>query len=252
MRIKSGLTAFMTAGALAVTGTLVPISPALATEQGVQATGQAECAAADNSEVSEMTQVSGSEAGDLTAAVVKKLKSGEFASHAASSALNADKAKVYTIESEGDEFTSVTIPAEGEYAVTSNFTVILASHGDVVDYSETLLTDVDGFYHLAQYQNGKQVKNEDTGVAVLTEAEFNKAAAGDPGTAVPAGAGKTAACVATVLGVSGGVAAVIVSVCAGSCAGVATGVGAAVCAACIGAYATVGGASITTVGNCFK
>ena len=29
-------------------------------------------------------------------------------------------------------------------------------------------------------------------------------------------------------------------------------IGAAVCAACIGAYATVGGAAITTVGACFK
>ncbi len=29
-------------------------------------------------------------------------------------------------------------------------------------------------------------------------------------------------------------------------------IGAAVCAACIGAYATVGGSAITTVGACFK
>lgn len=91
----------------------------------------------------------------------------------------------------------------------------------------------------------------DTDLPYMTDAALRDAPASEaPGGLAALGVRSTAACVAAVLGVSGFTAYLIVGACTGACA--VPGVGTAVCVACIGAYAAVGGASITAVASCFR
>ena len=140
-------------------------------------------------------------AGDLTDAVSAAVMSGEISTHAPRTALTLDKTKVYTVDTDGPTYTSVTVPVAGDYSTVSNLTVVFDEKDD-----------------------------QGTGVTAM-------------------GAASTAACVAAVLGVSGATAYLIVGACAGACT--IPIVGTAICIACIGAYAAVGGASITAVASCF-
>lgn len=197
----------------------------------------------------DMTQVGGQAAGDLTDAVSAALRSGEIAIHAPQTALSLDKAKVYTVDTDGPTYTSVTVPVAGGYSTVSNLTVMFDDKGDIVQSGETLISRNDaGNFNISNFADGKLVNSNDTDRPFMTNAQLLQTA--DQGTGDTAkGAGEIAACVAAVLGVSGTTAYLIVGACAGACT--IPIVGTAICIACIGAYAAVGSASITAVASCF-
>ncbi len=200
-----------------------------------------------------MKLVDGQHAAAATRVALSAVRGGEVLIQAPRSALIQGQAKVYTVESGHSIFTSVTVPIGGRYSLLSNLTVLLDDTGEIAQYSETLYTEnSDGNFHMESYADGDLVISRDTDIAFMTDAELrlemnDSPANGDVGTL---GFWSTVACVGAVLGVSGTVAYLIVGVCTGACA--VPGVGTAVCVACIGAYATVGGASIAAVASCFK
>ncbi|KIH99598.1 hypothetical protein LP52_06955 [Streptomonospora alba] len=198
-----------------------------------------------------MTLVEDQEARDLPGAVSEAVKNGEISVQAPQSALSHGQTKVYTVDAEDKDttFTSVTIPVGGDYSMLSNLTVLFNESGDIVQYGETLISENDaGNFNITSFTDGELVNSNDTDLPYMTDAQLQQDAASGEAMAT-AGAGSTAACVAAVLGVSGATAYLIVGACTGACT--VPGVGTAVCVACIGAYATVGGASITAVASCF-
>ncbi|SDP67181.1 hypothetical protein SAMN04487905_1074 [Actinopolyspora xinjiangensis] len=200
-----------------------------------------------------MTLVDGHETRELTSAAFEAVKNGEISVQTPRNALSRGQAKVYAVDAENSDSTSVTIPVGGEYSLISNLTVLFDTSGDIVQYSETLVSENEvGNFNITSYTDGVLVNSEDTDLPFMTDAELrqqanNGADSSDPMAAM--GVGSTAACVAAVLGVSGATGYLIVSACTGACS--TPGVGTAVCVACIGAYATVGSASVTAVASCF-
>ncbi|WP_169253615.1 hypothetical protein [Brevibacterium sp. 'Marine'] len=239
---------------LAAGGLGSAVGPAQASKAGANSK-QENCAQAGSSETStDMKQMTGKSAEGLIETVSEGVGNGTFNSHAKSSLLNFNKGKVYKVTSGDKQFTSVTIPVEGKYATTSNLTVLFDGDGKKVNYSEVLYTQGDnGKFHLAKYENGKITEDRNTDISYKTDsqisAESKKGVSGELST--QKSTGDKVACVASVLGVSGTVGYLIVGACAGACAAGETGVTIPVCVACIGAYATVGGASVTAVANCF-
>ncbi|WP_144312069.1 hypothetical protein [Actinopolyspora erythraea] len=198
-----------------------------------------------------MTLVDGHDARESTGAAFEAVKNGEISVQAPRSALSRGQAKVYAVDAENSESTSVTIPVGGEYSLVSNLTVLFDESGDIVQYSETLVSENEaGNFNITSFTDGVLVNSKDTDLPYMTDAELqanNGVDSSDPMAAM--GVGSTAACVAAVLGVSGATGYLIVSACTGACS--TPGVGTAVCVACIGAYATVGSASVTAVASCF-
>ena len=196
-----------------------------------------------------MTQVGGQAAGHLTDVVSAAVTSGEIATYAPEATLSLDEAKVYAVDTDGPTYTSVTIPVAGDYSTVSNLTVLFDYKGEIVQSGETLISRNDaGNFNISNFADGELVKSNDTDLAFMTNAQLVEEA--DQGTGVTTmGTASTVACVVSVLGVSGAVGYLIVGACAGACT--VPVVGTAICVACIGAYAAVGGASITAVASCF-
>ncbi|NYH79668.1 hypothetical protein FHR84_003006 [Actinopolyspora biskrensis] len=201
----------------------------------------------------EMTLVEGQDARDLTGTAFEAVKNGEISVQAPQSALSRGQAKVYTVDSEETTSTSVTIPVGGDYSLVSNLTVLFDESGDIVQYSETLISENEsGNFNITSFTDGVLVNSNDTDQPYMTDDQLRQGAGSGTGSSdsmTAMGAGSTAACVAAVLGVSGATGYLIVSACTGACA--TPGVGTGVCVACIGAYATVGSASVTAVASCF-
>jgi hypothetical protein len=203
-----------------------------------------------------MTQVGGRAAGHLTGVVSAAVTSGKIATHAPRTALSLGKAKVYMVDTDGPTYTSVTVPVAGGYSTVSNLTVLFDGKGHIVQSGETLISrNAAGNFNISNFAGGKLVKSNDTDRPFMTNAQLLKKA--DQGTAVTAkragvaadGVGGTVACVATILGVGGPFAYLIVGACTGACTVPIVGTG--ICIACIGAYAAVGGTAMTTVASCF-
>lgn len=238
--------------------TMAAMTPASASPAGGQAPAAASGSEAEScsgqglsaGSTTDMTQVGGQVADQLTDAVSAAVTSGEIATAAPRTALSLDKAKVYTVETDGPTYTSVTVPVAGGYSTVSNLTVVFDDKGDIVQSGETLISRNDaGNFNISSYADGKLVKSNDTDRPFMTNAELLQEP--DQGTEVTTmGVGSTVACVVAVLGVTGAVGYLIVGACAGACT--IPLVGTAICVACIGAYAVVGGASITAVASCFK
>lgn len=192
----------------------------------------------------EMTLVDDQKAGDLLSAAIEAKKDGRISVQAPQGAFLQDQAKVYAVNAEDAAFTSVTIPVGGNYSMLSNLTVLFDESGEIVQYGETLISENDaGNFNIASFMEGDLVNSNDTDLPYMTDAQLRQESF------TTMGVGGTAACVASVLGVSGFTAYLIVGACTGACG--VPGVGTAVCVACIGAYAAVGGASITAIASCF-
>ncbi|WP_157062950.1 hypothetical protein [Actinopolyspora mortivallis] len=200
-----------------------------------------------------MTLVEGQHARDLTRAAFEAVKNGEVSVQAPQRALSWDQAKVYRVDAEETTSTSVTIPVDGDYSLVSNLTVLFDENGDIVQYSETLISEnKEGNFNITSFTDGVLVNSNDTDQPYMTDEQLQQGAnsgAGSSESMTAMGVGSTVACVASVLGVSGATGYLIVSACTGACT--IPGAGTSVCVACIGAYATVGGASITAVASCF-
>lgn len=200
-----------------------------------------------------MTQIDARSSRDAGAEAAAAITSGDVAIQVSRDSLEFDEMKVYDIDAGESGATSVTIPVGGDFSAISNVTLLLDRNGDVTTFSETLIEENDaGNFRVTTFVEGELVSEKNTDVAYLTDAQLQRQAQANPtalGTMSALGAGTTAACVAAVLGVSGVTAYLIVGACTGACA--VPGVGTAVCVACIGAYATVGGASIAAVASCF-
>jgi len=210
------------------------------------------CSSTTKLATTEMTQIDNSKAQQLTRKIQKAAEKGQISVQAPQSALSYGQAKVYTVKADNSAFTSVTIPIAGEYSTVSNLTVLLGVGGRIIQYSETLISANEvGNFNITTFVDGALVNSNDTDMAYLTNAQLLASdAAGSEDMITAMGPRSTAACVASVLGVSGFVGYLIVGACTGACA--VPGVGTAVCVACIGAYAAVGGASITAVASCFR
>lgn len=195
-----------------------------------------------------MTLVTNQRAHDLTGAAMAAVKKGSISLHAPAGSLAQDEAKVYTVDAENTTVTSVSIPVGGDYSMLSNLTVVFDKGGNIVQYGETLISENEaGNFNITSYADGRLAKSNDTDQAFMTDAQLQNNSS--PARVSTSGVGETVACVVSVLGVSGAVAYLIVGACAGACT--VPIVGTAICVACIGAYAAVGGASITAVASCF-
>jgi len=253
---KISLIGVVTAALLAV-----PAGSGAAASQPAQA-GQsaAECSAlgantagAEQGDAIDMTQIGGEQAEQLAADVTELIDSGEVTVNAPAEALVRDGAKAYQVEAgeEQQQVTSVSFPISGSYSEPlSNLTVLFDAEGAVVQYSETLISEGDtGNFHITSYADGELTNSEDTGISYMDDEQLRgEMTAGNEAVAE---SNSTAACLASVLGVSVAVGAVIAYACAGSCSVPMTPVTAPICAACIGGFAVVGGASITAIANCF-
>lgn len=208
-----------------------------------------------------MIAVSGQEAALKTEVAMSALASGAIPLQAPLNAVVAAESKVNTIPTANGAFTTVTIPISGSYSFTSNVSMVFDSAGNRLQSSEMLVSEnADGFFNVKTYADGVMTNNQDTDLVYLTDAELKAdlvasqaksgSVAADAAPA-PLAAKNTGACVATVLGVTGVVGAIIAYGCAGACAAAAVGVGVPFCIACIAGFATIGGASITAVATCF-
>lgn len=135
--------------------------------------------------------------------------------------------------------------------MTSNFTVLYSQNGDILQYSEMLVSENNlGKFNITSCTDGNFVNCNDTDLTFMSDDQLLQEVNTTPSERMAARSiGSTVACVVARLGVTGGVAYLIVGACAGASA--VPGVGMAVCVACIAAYAAVGGASITAVASCF-
>lgn len=246
---KSTLTSTVVGSAL-LAGVVVGAPGADAAGIPAPSTNPAACAAQQPGGAgTDMVQVDGATADQFRQRVAAALDSGAVRTAAPRDAIKMDKAKVYGVSSAGANLTSVTVPVGGGYSRISNVTVVFSADGSVLQSGETLISEnADGNFTISNFTGSELVRRTDTDLAFVTDAELATTAA--PAAQVSSqSVGSTVACVATVLGVSGGTAYLIVGACAGACT--VPVVGTAICVACIGAYATVGGASIAAVASCF-
>lgn len=251
---RTGLAAAPLALALAVGG-MTTASAATQAPTGVEGSKAVACASPGLSAgpTTNMTQVDGQRARNLTRAALDEVKSGGLATHAPRPALSFGQAKVYSVDSDGPAYSSVTVPISGGYSMVSNLTVLFNDSGEITQSGETLISENEaGNFNISKFTDGELVKGKDTNRPFMTDAQLRQDAqrgAAGADTVAAQGAGSTVACVAAVLGVSGAVAYLIVGACAGACT--VPVVGTAICVACIGAYAAVGGSSIAAVASCF-
>lgn len=183
---------------------------------------------------------------------VNAVKSDAISSHASPGSLSHEQAKVYTVDVKNTTGTSAPIPVGGDHSVLSNLTVRFDKSGSIVRHAERLISENEaGNLDITSYSTGKLAKSADTHQPCLTDAQLQKtnATPAGPDGVNPVGVEGTVACVASVLGVSGAVADLIVGARAGACT--VPVVSPSICAAFIDDYAAVGGASINAVASCF-
>lgn len=165
------------------------------------------------------------------------------------SSLAFDSAIVYALPTPEGTHHSVTVPITGAERI-SNFTVVYGPDGRVSNYAETKVKKADeGFLKMLQWRNGSQSLDKTVYVGDL---DFDAPGAENaPSIPMDRSWQKAVSCLAGVLGVSTGIAAVVLSLCGGSCAAPEPTFSKAVCAACIGGFVTLGGSSIAGVVKCF-
>lgn len=195
------------------------------------------------------------EASALIDQVLADVQDGTYTLHASQSDLEAEEAEATTIEADGEEYSSVTIPISGDYGMASNLTVVFDDDGSVQQYAETLHSEnAEGNVAVESYSNGELAAQEDTDTAFMTRAELQeKAQKAESGDEAVAQSGGTVACVATTLGIGTVAAGTIVALCGSSCSVPATPPTAKICAACIGGIVTIAGSTTAfTVMGCFN
>jgi hypothetical protein len=234
--LRAGTTALVATAAM-VAATVVPANSAPAAEKACETKTVA-------------NRVDGAEAMTDVAAA---MKTRVVTPRVAKSALKTSEAKVYAIPSEQGTYTAAIVPIGAGYSLTSNFTVLFDKEGSVVQYTETQVSEnAAGNFNITSYSDGKLIRSLDTDMPYMTDAELQLQENSSKVAPAALTAQSTRSCLAAVLGVSGVVAGIIAAACWGACAAAAAGVGIPFCVACIAAYASVGGVSITAVGNCFK
>lgn len=245
--IYRGLSTLAVVGALTLTSAgLSGASTVTHTPSSAAVTDSAACAAEADAATTTLQQLDGEQEGALIDTATAALDRGTITTHAPRSALDVDGIKVYDVDSAEAQVSSVTIPVNGEHSAISNVTMLIDDAGQILRSSETLVGEnAQGNFAITSYVDGELTSVKNTDLAFMSDAELARADA----PVSTQGAGSTVACVASVLGVSGATAYLIVGACTGACT--APVVGTAICVACIGAYATVGGASITAVAKCF-
>lgn len=206
----------------------------------------------------------------MTSSADDAVRSGVVHTHVAVDDIDLSHPTVLQVKMKDSEFHSVTFPIKGGGAsLMSNTTIVLTGAGDVVTYSESVLTrNASNNFQVTSYSDGVLTKDADSGVKYIDDNGIQQqidqaktnlkngsaASAGTPQGGVdevPAGVGQVASCIAVALGIGSVPAMVIAGACGGSCAGAATGVGAGICAACIGGIATLGSAEVIAVATCF-
>jgi len=177
----------------------------------------------------------------------RDIESGYFNINVLEENLDFEGIKALALDTKEGFFTSVTIPIVGEeYNIFSNITIIYDSNNDVVSYVETVLTkSFNGTFLVTSYENGKLIKEDVTDIDYVTNEEILMEL--DYFNSMSNSHSRSAGCLAAVLGIGGATAAVIYTICGLSCTGLAV----PICVACIGAYASIGGASVTAVVKCF-
>ena len=247
--------------------------PAQAAASAAECSVDGKGAMGDQDEAFTMTRRDGAEADQAVAAVNASIAGGDVAVQASPGLLVRDDARAYLVDTGPEAFTSVTIPVGGRWSEPlSNLTVLVDADGDVVQHSETLVgRGPSGTFTVTSYVDGVLTGTQDTGFRHVSDDQLRDGLTPAAGTtadptvplqdkgelsqgqsaAASAGAQNTAACLASVLGISGVAAGVLAVMCSGSCAVPITPVTAPVCAACIGGAAVIGGASIAAVASCW-
>lgn len=190
----------------------------------------------------EFTLVAVTETERIVSRVKEIADSSGIESHSPTETVEHSKAKVYEIDFGSERTTTVTFPISGpRHVELSNLTFVLDSNEQIIEYAESIVTEVDGgLFSITMYEAGELVRTDTIDPNEnLDNPEF-----------IARGGVSPEVCVAGVLGVSVVFAAVIINLCGGSCAVPYSAPTAAVCAACIGGVAVIGGASIAGVMGC--
>lgn len=207
----------------------------------------------DETATNTITEVGSDTASTMTDAALAAVEDGEVNLQAAESFLDPSEATVHSVDTKEGTFTTVTVPVNGEYSLTSNFSAVFDSSTNLVQYAETLVSENEsGNFNVSTYTDGALTSDQDTDIAFMTDAELELDMAKsqpDPGSEMRAS--NTGPCLAAVLGISGVVGGIIAYACAGACASAAAGIGVPLCVGCVSGFAVVGGASITGVASCF-
>lgn len=209
--------------------------PAVNTLKGSAAEG------AESGSAPEFTLVGGDETQRIVSQVKDMAASAGIKPQTPSTAIKYSDAKVYTIDFGSETTTTVTFPISGSgYVELSNLTFVLDSKGQILEFTESVVTETDdALFAIAMYEGGELFHTETVNPQAYLDDQQVSARGVSP-----------TACVAAVLGVSVVFAGVILTLCGGSCSVPYTPPTAVVCGACIGGIAVVGGASIPAVMGC--
>lgn len=217
--------------------------------------GTPDCSFGDLSEETSAPVVSG-----MRASLDTALQQGSIALTPSKSVLDFENSRALVSEKDDQiRYRMFTVPIGGSFEVPSNLTVVFSAEGELLAYSETLISLVSQNVYWVQIINdGKVAADTRVDVSKVSESQvqaaYKQASAAAGGATVMAGggAGTVAACLASVLGIGGAVGWVIAGACAGSCSVPITPVTGPVCAACIGGFAVLGGASVGAAAACFQ
>lgn len=193
-------------------------------------------------------------ADELIDQVMTSIDEGDFTLNSSTEDLLMEDAEATTIEIDGQEFSSVTVPVGGNYGMASNFTVVFDGDGEVTEYAESLHSENnEGNVTVESYNNGELTSSEDVDISYMTREELqNEAQNVESADEVVTQSDGTVGCVAATLGIGTVAAGTIVALCAPSCAVPVTPPTAKVCAACIGGIVTIAGSTTAfTVMGCF-
>lgn len=169
--------------------------------------------------------------------------------------LHWNDSKFLSIDKEDTNYKSISVPIEGqEYSYFSNLTVVFDKNGNLVTYSESLITknQVNKFV-IDTYIEGAKVSTQNTDIDYINNSKLKeglsslKQSVQESKNVNARGIGAIAGCIAAIAGINGTVAYLIAGTCVAACPAVAP-----ICAACIAGVCTIGAADIGGVIACFK
>lgn len=202
----------------------------------------------------QVTGVSDSSARAATDAVIAGLADDQITLQVSQDLVAVDEVEVRRVITEGESFTSVTLPIAGEHAAPSNLSVLLGDNGEILQYAETLVDEFrSGMLEVTSYVDGELATQERSEVPHATDEQLGRTLSGESTqlAALTQSGQTTAQCIAVALGISVPAAAVIAVSCKGACAAAAVGVGVPFCLGCIGLTVTLSGTAGWNAINCF-
>ncbi|MDD7305243.1 MAG: hypothetical protein PUG67_01500 [Peptoniphilaceae bacterium] len=158
-------------------------------------------------------------------------------------------------------YTSVYIPIKkGAYSLLSALVVMYNSNDDLINYSETLITERSNKFRITTYIGGKLIETKQTNIDYVNDSEIQKGleefrvlankqkcSISNYSSKKKSSKKKIAACITSIAGINGGVAYLIAGTCIASCPAIVP-----ICVACIAGVCSLGVADVKGIVSCFK